>query len=61
MNKAAISRIINSGNMNQRMQLLSEEIARAKYGRDQLLTDFEFNSLKKLSSLSAINETISTL
>jgi len=33
--------------MNQRMQLLSEEIARAKYGRDQLLTDFEFNSLNE--------------
>ena len=45
MNKKAISKILNSGNMNQRMILLSEEIARAKYGNDKLLTDYEFNSL----------------
>lgn len=45
MNKTRISKIINSGNMNQRMMLLSEEIARVKYGKDNLLTDFEFNSL----------------
>lgn len=33
--------------MNQRMMLLAEEIARVKYGKDNLLTDYEFNSLNE--------------
>lgn len=45
MYRTRISKIINSGNIKQRMMLLSEEIARVKYGKDNLLTDYEFNSL----------------
>ena len=52
MNRYQLSKIINSGLLCQRMSLLAEEIARVKYGYDNLLSDFEFKALNKSFSTS---------
>lgn len=46
MSKQKIGAILLKGTPSQRAKLLSEEIARATYGRETLLTEKEFNSLQ---------------
>ena len=51
----SLSKVINSGNVYRRLELLAEEVARVKYGKSKLLTDFEFNYLT--DSFTQFNET----
>jgi len=45
MAKKNISKVLNSGSPTQRMKLLAEDIARAKFNKERLLSDAEFNAL----------------
>lgn len=43
MSKKDISKILTSGTTKQRLLLIAEDVARAKYSKDRLLTDHEYN------------------
>jgi len=45
MAKKNISKVLTSGSPTQRMKLLAEDIARAKFNKDRLLSDAEANAL----------------
>lgn len=45
MAKKNISKTLSSGSPTQRMKLLAEDMARAKFNRERLLSDAEFNTL----------------
>ena len=45
MSKKDISKILTKGTAKQRLLLIAEDIARAKYGKDKILTDHEFNQI----------------
>jgi hypothetical protein len=62
MSKKDISKILTTGSPKQRVLLVAEEIARAKYFQDKLLTEVEFNQLrdsfKKPNEIKLWNEFI---
>lgn len=45
MSKKDISKILKQGTAKQRAILLAEDIARAKYNKEKILTDHEFNEI----------------
>lgn len=45
MSKKDISKILTKGTPKQRLLLIAEDIARAKYSQDKILTDHEFNTI----------------
>jgi len=45
MSKKDISKILTTGTPKQRLLLIAEDIARAKYSQDKILTDHEFNTI----------------
>ena len=46
MSKKDISKILTTGTAKQRVLLIAEDIAKGKFSRDRLLTDYEFNQLR---------------
>lgn len=47
MAKKDIGKILTTGSLKQRLLLIAEDIARARYSQDKLLTDHEFNQLSE--------------
>lgn len=45
MSKKDISKILTKGTAKQRLLLIAEDVARAKYSKDKILTDHEFNTI----------------
>ena len=45
MSKKDISKILTKGTPKQRLLLIAEDVARAKYFKDKILTDHEFNTI----------------
>ena len=45
MSKKDISKILTTGTVKQRLLLIAEDVARAKYSKDKILTDHEFNTI----------------
>jgi hypothetical protein len=60
MAKKDIGKIITTGSLKQRLLLIAEDRARAKYFLDKLLTDSDFNQLsnsfKKPNEIKLWNE-----
>lgn len=47
MSKKDISKILTKGTVKQRLLLIAEDVARARYLQDKLLTDHEFNTISE--------------
>jgi hypothetical protein len=46
MSKKDISKVLTTGTAKQRVLLIAEDIAKGKFSKDRLLTDYEFNQLR---------------